>query len=280
MTFMKAALVAVPAVALVSVAGCASYTPLPLAVKAQPQERVEALQYTTALPQRLSVEDVALLAVQNNPDLLAARTQRGIAQAQVLAAGILPNPSLSATYGYVLSGPGTTNPITLALSEDLRALVARSSKRRVAQQSARAIDASLLWEEWQTIAKARLQAVDLIEGEQQRRALRQSVALLSERTARGREALARGDSTLVALLPDLSAAADARKRLDDLERQQETRRRDLNAMLGLAPQASLWLEERIALPPIDADAVRRGLGSLAERRPDLLALQLGYRSQE
>jgi len=280
MTFMKAALVAVPSVALVILAGCATYTPLALVVEARPQESVEALQHATALPQRLGVEDIALLAVQNNPDLLAARTQRGIAQAQVLAAGILPNPSLSAGYGYVLSGPGTTNPITLALSEDLRALVARSSKRRIAQQSARAIDASLLWEEWQTIAKARLQAVDLIEGEQQRRALRQTVALLLERRARGREALARGDSTLVALLPDLSAAADARKRLDDLDRQQETRRRDLNTMLGLAPQASLWLEERIALPPIDADAVRTRLGSLAERRPDLLALQLGYRSQE
>jgi hypothetical protein len=30
------------------------------------------------------------------------------------------------------------------------------------------VDAKLLWQEWQTIAKARLLAVDLIEGERQR----------------------------------------------------------------------------------------------------------------
>jgi outer membrane protein TolC len=280
-TFIMATRVAgMPTAAILLLAGCATYTPLPLAADVQPKDSAEALQHTTPLPHRLGVEDIALLAVQNNPDLLAARAQQGLAQAQLLAAGILPNPSLSASYGYLISGPGTTNPITIALSEDLRTLFTRSSKHRAAQQSARAIDASLLWEEWQTIAKARLQAVDLIEGEQQRQALQRTVTLLLDRTTRGREALAQGDSTLTALLPDLTAAADARKRLDDVERQQESRHRDLNMMLGLAPQAPLLLEERVVLPQIDASAVRQGLRSLANRRPDLLALQLGYRSQE
>jgi outer membrane protein TolC len=265
---------------LLILAGCASYRPLPLATGAQPTEAAESLQHTTLLPQRLGVEDIALLAVQNNPDLRAARAQRGLAQAQVLAAGVLPNPSLSASYGFLISGPGTTNPIVVALSQDLRPIFMRPGKRRAAEEAAAAIDASLLWQEWQTIGKARLQAVDLIEGEQQRRALQRTVTLLRERTARGREALARGDITLVALLPDFGAAADARKRLDDLQRQLESRRRDLNAMLGLAPQAPLPLEERILLPPIDADAVAQALRSLASRRPDLVALQLGYRSQE
>jgi outer membrane protein TolC len=277
---IMAARVLVRTVPLAILVGCATYSPLPLAVQAQPKASVEGLQHTTALPRSLGIEDIAVLAVQNNPDLLAARAQRGLAQAQVLSAGILPNPSLSAGYGFLISGPGTTNPITLALSEDLRSLMARSSKRRAARQSAQAIDASLLWEEWQIIAKARLQVVDLIEGEQQRVALQRTVTLLLERTARGREALARGDSTLVTLLPDLSAAADARKRLDDLERQQESRRRDLNTTLGLAQQAPLLLDQHMALPPIDADAVQQNLDSLADRRPDLLALRLGYRAQE
>lgn len=260
--------------------GCTVYHPLPLALDAQPKDAVESLQHTTPLPQRLGVEDIALLVLQNNPDLRAARSQRSLAQAQVLEAGILPNPSLSAGYSFLISGAGTTNPITLALSEDVRALITRSGKRRAAKQSARAFDATLLWEEWQTIGKARLAAVDLIEGEQQRRALAKTVTLLQERTARGREALGRGDITLITLLPDLAATADARKRLDDLQRQQDTKRRDLNTLLGLAAEAPLPLEERIVLPPIDADAVAEALHSLPERRPDLLALQFGYRSQE
>ncbi|HWY25062.1 MAG TPA: TolC family protein, partial [Nevskia sp.] len=73
---------------------------------------------------------------------------------------------------------------------------------------------------------------------------------------------------------------DARKQLDDLERQQETRRRDLAVFLGLSPQAALPLDENVALPPIDTEAVKQSLPGLADHRPDLVALQLGYGAQE
>jgi len=266
--------------ALPALAGCTSYRPLPLALDAQPQQSAAALRHATALPPTLSVDDVAVLAAENNPELIAARTQRGLARAQVLEAGLLPNPSLSVGYEFLISGLGTTNPITLAVGQDLRSLVTLSSKRRAARQSARAIDASLLWQEWQTIAKARLQAVDLIEGEQQRQGLQRELDVLLDRAARSRQALAGGDSTLPALLPELTAAADARAQLDALVRTQESRRRDLNLLLGLAPEAPLPLDPHIALTPIDAQAVKHSLEDLANRRPDLLALQLGYRSQE
>jgi len=274
-----AIIVRLPA-ALLVLAGCASYRPLPLALDAHPKDSLAALQHSNPLPPRLGIDDVAWLAVQNNPELIAARAQAGLSQAQVLQAGVLPNPALSASYGFLLSGPGTTNPFTVALSQDVRSLVTLSSRRQAALQSAQAINASLLWEEWQTIAKARLQVVDLIEGEQQRQGLQQNLTLLLDRAARSREALARGDSTLTALLPELTATAAARKQLDELERQQETRRRDLNRLLGLDPEVRLPLADSIVWSPIDTEAVRRSLGDLPARRPDLLALQLGYRSQE
>jgi outer membrane protein TolC len=74
--------------------------------------------------------------------------------------------------------------------------------------------------------------------------------------------------------------ASSRKQLDDLQRQQETRRRDLNVLLGLSPLATLPLSDSVDLPVVDATAVEQALPSLADRRPDLVALQLGYRSQE
>jgi outer membrane protein TolC len=262
------------------VGGCATYQPLPLALDAQPTLTLDALRHVNPLPPRLSIEDVALLAVQNNPDLRAARAQRGVAQAQILEAGILPNPVLGGTYGFLLGGPGTTDPITVSLSQDVRGFVTRPGKRRSARQMARATDAGLLWEEWQVVAKARLLAIDLIEGEQQLRELRRTVTLLAERTARSHEALAGGDSTLISLLPDLTADADAHRQFDEIEHQQAIRRRDLNMLLSLTPQASLPLQESIALPPFDADAVMAALGSIVSRRPDLLALQWGYQSQE
>jgi outer membrane protein TolC len=265
---------------LATLTDCAVYAPLPLDKVAKVPDRVEELRHDGALPASLGIDDIALLALQNNPGLLAARAQRGVAQAQLLAAGILPNPSLSASYGFLLGGPGTMGALSASVSQDLRSLVTLSARRGAALQSAQEVDAALLWQEWQTIGKARLEAIGLVEGERQLQALTQSAALLQERLDRGAKALERGDDSLAAHVPDLIAAADARKQADDMERMQDARRRELAAFLGLSPQARLVLDEQIVLPPIDEKAVADVLLSLPDRRPDLVALQLGYGAQE
>ncbi|MDR3416423.1 MAG: TolC family protein [Nevskia sp.] len=265
-----------------ALAACASYAPLPLDRQAAPKRSLQELQHDGALPDWLGMDDIAALALRNNPDLVAARAQRGVAQAQLLIAGIPPNPSLSAGYAILLGGPGpgNVNAITAGLNQDLRSLVTLSARRSAARATVREVDASLLWQEWQTVGKARLQAVDLVEGEAQLRLLRQNAALLQDRLQRSRKALGQGDTTLATLAPDLAAAADAQKQLDDAGRQQESRRRDLAAFLGLSPEAALPLDEAVTVPPIDAAAVLQSLPDLADRRPDLVALQLGYRAQE
>jgi outer membrane protein TolC len=263
------------------IGGCATYAPLPLNKSAAPADRADQLDHEAhPLPPELGMDDVALLALRNNPDLVAARAQRGLAQAQILAAGIAPNPSLSGSYAFLLGGPGTTAALAAGLSQDLKSLITLSSQRAAARHAARQIDGRLLWQEWQTVAKARLLAVDLAEGEKQRHLLEQNAAQLQDLLSRNRDALAQGDTTLTALVPDLSAAAAARKQLDDLQRQQEMRRRDLNVLLGLSPVAPLRLAERMDLPVVDAAVVQQAVPSLADRRPDLVALQLGYQSQE
>lgn len=266
---------------LMLLAACATYTPLPLDGHAALRDGAEKLyRGTDALPERLSMDDVVMLTLLNNPDLVAARAQRGLARAQVLAAGILPNPSLSGSYGFLLGGPGTTSALAAGISQDLKSLVTLSSNRASARHAAREIDSSLLWQEWQTIAKARLLAVDLMEGEKLRQVIGQNGAQLQELLTRNRDALTRGDTTLTALVPDLSAQAAVRKQQEDLERQQATRRRDLNVLLGLSPLATLTLSDSIGVPAVDAAAIEQALPSLANRRPDLIALQLGYQSQE
>jgi outer membrane protein TolC len=44
----------------------------------------------------LSLDEVAILAVRNNPDLKAKRQRASIARAQLYAAGSIPDPQLSA----------------------------------------------------------------------------------------------------------------------------------------------------------------------------------------
>jgi outer membrane protein TolC len=221
-----------------------------------------------------------MLALRNNPDLVAARAQRGLAQAQVLAAGILPNPSVSASYGFLLGGPGDVAAISAGLSQDVRSVLLLSSKRAAAANAAGEIDGRVLWEEWQTIAKARMLAVDLIVGQKSQDLLETDAAQLEGLLARNRDALARGDATLTALVPDVGAAEAARTRVNDLRRQIATKRRDLNVLLGLKPDVALALMEDLSLPELDTAAVEAALSNLADRRPDLIALQLGYASQE
>jgi outer membrane protein TolC len=150
----------------------------------------------------------------------------------------------------------------------------------VARASAAGVNAALAWQEWQTLAKARMLAIDTIEGARQLALLREAVDLLQQRLAHSRRSLDDGDTTLAVQVPDLVAVADARRQLDDQARQQEARRRDLAAFLGLAPQASLELSDRIRLAAPDPAAWRQSLPGLADRRPDLIALKLGYEAQE
>src|SRR5258708_39349852 len=83
---------------------CASYQSLPLDTHVHLKHKLTELAHSgVRIDQPLSVYDVAVLAVENNPDLLAARAQRGVARAQVLEAGLLPNPSISASYMFLLN---------------------------------------------------------------------------------------------------------------------------------------------------------------------------------
>jgi outer membrane protein TolC len=80
--------------------------------------------------------------------------------------------------------------------------------------------------------------------------------------------------------PDLAAAADARTAQEDLQRRLLGQRHDLAVLLGLSPDAAFTLVASQPLPPIDAQAIRRAAADVQQRRPDLVALQLGYQSQE
>jgi outer membrane protein TolC len=55
---------------------------------------------------------------------------------------------------------------------------------------------------------------------------------------------------------------------------------ELNALLGLSPQAKLDLVGPSTIHTLNDTDVRRDLADLPRRRPDLLALEAGYRSQD
>jgi outer membrane protein TolC len=265
----------------VCLAACASYQALPLQTHAHLKHKLSELAHSgVRIDQPLSVYDVAVLAVENNPDLLAARAQRGVARAQVLEAGLLPNPSITSSYMFLLSGPDMFDAVAATVVQDIQKTITMKGRLRTAQAAALQVDASVLWEEWQLIGKARLLVFDLVQGEKLRRVLLAYRDVLQSRFDRGRKALADGNATLATVAPDLAAVGDSRKAVFDLDRDQESRQHDLNALLGLAPEVVVPLKTQLQVLPVDSKAVMRALEDLADRRPDLIALQLGYRSQD
>ncbi len=264
-----------------ALAGCASYQPLPLPTGRQLHDSVADLDPAgTSTSGALDIETVVRLALANNPDLRAARAQQGVAEGQLLQAGLLPNPSATGAFMPVLAGPGTASAWSAGFSTDLRASIVLSSRRDAAAAAARQISASILWQEWQTAGKVRLLVIQRDGDRRMAAVLRETRALLDRRYRLTRAAVAAGDADLTALSPDMAALGDVDKQIDDLDRQSQTRQHDLNALLGLRPEAEVKLRPVGEPPPVDATAVMADLGSLADRRPDLIALRMGYAAQD
>jgi len=92
--------------------------------------------------------------------------------------------------------------------------------------------------------------------------------------------LAQGNATLQSLAPDVAALTSLQTQLDAAVLAQEQRWQSLDALIGLDPSVRPLLAARLQVPAIAPDAAAAMLASLPQRRPDLIALQLGYQSQE
>ena len=226
------------------------------------------------------IDDVATIAVINNPDLRATRARLGVATAQAFAAGILPNPQVSFEHGFLTGGPGAVDAVLAGISQDLVPLLTLSSRKQAAEANAASVDLNIVWAEWQVVSRARLLFVDAVALRQQRRLVAETVKLLGDRYRLTSGAMRRGDETLPTVSSDLVALNAAESQLYDLDQLILKNRHDLNLLLGLLPDAPTPLATHVRLPAIDQRSVKGELRDLAARRPDLLALQAGYESQE
>jgi outer membrane protein TolC len=279
---------------MVILSGCATYSPLPLATRPDLARGLPLTVDAHALgwPQRsayrfdtahgLDMTEVAILAALNNPDLKAARQKAGVARAQVFAARLLPDPQLSGGLDYPMaSGVGLSNAFNLGLSYGIRELILRDTNVAAARSGAHQVDLDVLWQEWQTVQQARLLYVKVLSGSRRLKLLQELHRLYAKRYAESSAALRQGNLTLDVVGTDLSALLDADTKLSQAERDLSQTRHDLDALLGLAPSV------RLDLGPLPPPPARMGkaqyeaaLAAVQQHRPDLLALQAGYQSQE
>jgi outer membrane protein TolC len=261
-------------------AGCATYHAKPLPEQASSASSLSELQGydATALP--LDMAAVERLALLNNPDLRSQHARRQAAQAQRGQDSVLPNPVVGGNVGYLFSGVGDATAWTASISQDITSLITLRPRREAAKATADEVDASLLWEQWQVLGKARLLVIDLVEGQRQIALQQQALDALAQRESRIVGAVGAGNMERVTVASDLAAAADARTALNDLQRRQLDQQQQLKALLGLKPDVVVPLSPVLPAPAVDAASIRQQFDDVSRRRPDLVALQLGYRAQE
>jgi outer membrane protein TolC len=279
------------ATAMLTLSGCATYSDFPLGAGRGAASVTQLNAPIATLPtlsthrfdpsDGLDVTEVAMLAVVNSPALKLKRDALGIARAQAFAAGLLPDPQLALSADFPRHrATGLTTAYSLGLSEDIGALLTRSSRKKAATSQVRQVNLDLLWAEWQTVAQARLLFDQAENLSAQRALLEQERAALDVVGRYIRAALKAGNLTYDSASAGLNAQADVHKRLADNAVALHQAEGDLHVLLGLAPDAPLQL---VGAPyratPTTAE-LQAALDDLPQRRPDLLALQAGYESQE
>ena len=277
-----------------TLSACATYSPKPLPDEVSLVDTATRISFDpTSLPfpnlashlfdpsDGLDMDEVAMLAVANNPQLRQARDALGIARAQSFAAGLLPDPQLGFTSDHPTNGTaGNTNSFNFNLNYDVNALLLRSSRKGAAQAQAQRVNLDLLWQEWQVVSQARLLFTRLTAQQALMAQLQTARGLLADRCQRSQQALAAGNVTVDLASADLVALQNIERRINELERSRLANRASLNGLLGLLSTTPLALTGKPRAVLMDAAAVQKDLVERLNQRPDLQALQAGYHSQE
>ena len=261
--------------------GCATYHDLPLPAGS------DLAGVAPGGPAPLDMDRVATLAVLNNPDLNAARAALRVGEAQAFAAGLLPDPhfDLSGAHPYDRVLPGDPrypeyDEYGLELDVDLLALLTHRSVEAGARAEDRQARLNLLWQEWQTVAEARTLYVQQSIAAERRAFLAHAQQIYALAAQRSQHEQLAGNVTLEQAGADLAVLQDVSNRLGDAERSVLSAEQGLRGLLGLRPDVPV----RIGLLPEPTlpsrAAVRDAVALLPQRRPDLLALQAGYRAQQ
>ncbi|HZR05438.1 MAG TPA: TolC family protein [Candidatus Udaeobacter sp.] len=235
------------------------------------------------LRQGIGPDEAATIALYSNPALRAIRDRRRLAAAQLIQAGILPNPVVSYERDFVTGGStaGTRPGYTFNAGWEFSALIPYLPKQTAARKNFRAVDLDVAWQEWQIAMNARAAVYRVISLEAQVARAREANAGLEQSADVVRKAAEAHEKTVLDLAAAESASQDSRATLLALEQEFEKQRLGLNKILGVEPESKVALREGLSFPTRLAPPDERDLlDGLESRRLDLLGLRQGLESQD
>jgi outer membrane protein TolC len=283
---------------LLALVSCASYRPLPLTPGAVDQaltipsadiltREAGKLHHPLLRPvkldpdQPLSPEQAAVLAVLVNPALRAQRDRAGVSSAQLMAAGLLPNPVLSSSLGILTGGPGTANSFSTGPTWDVMSLLTREVKIQSARASLAQVRLDIAWSEWRTAEAAKGAVFALVALQRELGQARDIDRLLNANLRVVQGAYRRHERTILQLAAGRTASDSAHATALALAQQVAQQRMALLRALGVPADTPIRVRRGIPLAShLKLPSERQLLTGLASRRLDLIALHRGYQSQE
>lgn len=237
----------------------------------------------SATPQiNLNFSDVGEVAVAGNPRLVAERTRKGVAQAQLVAAGIMPNPQLAVAGEAPAWGPtqGAQAAGSASLSWEPTTLIARGSFMQAASSGLEQAELEIAWQEWLVKTRARRLFRRAAWLEREVKLARELEGQLVARVKTLQTASLAGDATVLELA---SARATADQLTIDrigLELEELAAGQALRQTLGLSSESELNLDPEGLDEDSEGSAAETLTSEVEARRPDVLALARGVAAQE
>src|SRR5213593_4104654 len=240
-------------------------------------------QLSIDLGRGIGPDDAATIALYSNHAFLAIRDRRGLAAAQLIQAGILPNPVVSYARDFVTGGStaGTRDGYTFSAGWEFSALIPFLPKQTAARKNFQAVDLDVAWQEWQIAVSARMAVYRVVGLDAQAAQAREANEGLQQSTDAMRKAVDAHEKTVLDLAAAESASQDSRATMLAVEQEFEKQRLGLNKILGAGPDTRVALRSGLVLPSrLAAPAEQELFDDLESRRLDLLGLQRGYESQD
>ncbi|MDR4496935.1 MAG: TolC family protein [Candidatus Scalindua sp.] len=231
----------------------------------------------------LSPDEAAVLAVLLDPSLTVERDRRLLAEAQLLQAGLLPNPQFSYNLNFPTGGAieGLVNSFATNLNWNIESLISRSSRVEVASAKQAEIDLVVAWMELQVAQGARMAVYQLVALNKQAQIRKEMEQLLSENVNLVRQAVQNGLLTKLDLAAAEAAYNQAQVALLQVTQESGQQLLTLKQLLGLPSDYEIKLQNNIELMDnIDISLLEPFVASIDTRRLDLLALRQGYKSEE
>src|SRR5438128_1032005 len=196
--------------------------------------RIPASRFQNRSPERLSIyldrgigpDDAAAIALYSNPALRAIRDRRRLAAAQLIQAGILPNPVVSYERDLVSGGntAGTRDGYTFSAGWEFSALIPFLPKQTAARRNFQSVDLDVAWQEWQIAVNARTAVFRVLGLDARLGRAREATSGLEQSAGAMRKAVDAHEKTVLDLSAVESASQDSRATMLGLEQEFEKQR--------------------------------------------------------